>query len=83
MLVSGSGDFTVRLWDTLPRAQRQRRASEARALRERLRGRVEQLLGELNDPARVAERLRADPALSAAERRAALRVLLETTRPSA
>jgi hypothetical protein len=44
---------------------------------------VEHLLGELNDPARVAERLRADPALSAAERRAALRVLLETSRPSA
>jgi len=83
MLVSGSGDFTVRLWDTLPRAERERRASEARALRERMRGRVEQLLGELNDPARVAERLRADPALGAAERRAALRVLLETSRPSA
>jgi hypothetical protein len=34
-------------------------------------------------PARVAERLRADGALGAAERRAALRVLLETSRPSA
>jgi hypothetical protein len=44
---------------------------------------VERLLGELNDPARVAERLRADPALGAAERRAALRVLLETSPPSA
>jgi uncharacterized protein (DUF433 family) len=48
-----------------------------------MRGTVEQLLGDLNDPARVAERLRADPALTAAEIRAALRVLLESSRPSA
>ncbi len=78
MLVSGSGDFTVRLWDALPRAERQRRASEARDLRERQRERVETLLREFSDPARVAERLRADPTLDDAQRKAALRVLLET-----
>ncbi len=78
MLVSGSGDFTVRLWDTLPRAERARLASEARALREQQRERVETLLRDLGDPARVAERLRAVRALDDAQRRAALRVLLET-----
>jgi WD40 repeat protein len=29
MLVSGSGDFTVRLWDTLPRARRAWRSASA------------------------------------------------------
>jgi hypothetical protein len=75
MLASASGDETVRLWDTLPPAERYARALRARELEDRVRGRVVDLLRELEDPAAVRDAIREewkdDPEL----RRAALRVL--------
>src|SRR5262245_32394155 len=71
-LASGSGDFTVRLWDTAPLKTRR----EAVALRPEAERLVEQLWRQKNDPAEVAEALRADPALGEPLRQAALREVL-------
>jgi eukaryotic-like serine/threonine-protein kinase len=76
MLASGSGDHTVCLWDALPRAERFRRNQRALALRREAAPIVDRLLAELKDPLAVADRLRADPALTKALRREALMVLL-------
>jgi WD40 repeat protein len=80
-LASGSGDFTVRLWDTEPlktRYQARRAAATLRPEAERL---VEQLWREKNGAAAVVEALRADGALSAALRHAALREVLRRASP--
>jgi hypothetical protein len=61
-LASGSGDFTVRLWDTAPLKTRNEARRAAAALRpeaERLR---EQLWRQKKDAAAVVEALRADGA---------------------
>ena len=75
-LASGSGDFTVRLWDTAPLKTRYQARREAAALRPEAERLVEQLGRQKNDPAAVAEALRADPALSEPLRHAALRAVL-------
>ena len=75
-LASGSGDKTVRLWDTEPLRERHeaRRAAEAwRPEAERL---VARLFAELGEPDRVVARLRADGSLSDPLRRAALRAVM-------
>ena len=79
-LASASGDFTVKIWDTVPRAERRRQALEARQLGDRMRPRVETLLRELTDPAKVAEAIENDDRLSPRERAAARRVLLGIVR---
>jgi hypothetical protein len=79
-LASASGDFTVKIWDTIPRVERRRQAIEARRLRESLRPRIEALLAELNEPAKVAGAINNDESLSPAERAAARRVLLDIVR---
>jgi hypothetical protein len=80
-LVSGSGDGTVRLWDTEPLRGRYR----ARRAAEALRPEAERLVGRLwrrkKDPAAVVAALRADGALAEPLRRAALRALLRRVRP--
>jgi WD40 repeat protein len=75
-LASGSGDFTVRLWDTTPLKTRYQARREAAALRPEADQLVEQLWRAKNDPAEVVAALRADPALSAPLRQAALRAVL-------
>jgi len=76
-LASASGDFNVRLWDTESRAQRRRAAQRARAAHEAWKPRVERLLAELVEPARVSAALRADGSLSEDEREAAYQALLQ------
>jgi WD40 repeat protein len=71
-LVSGSGDNTVRLWDTLPLARRQQAWREAEALRPEAERLVGGLFARLQEPAAVVARLRADQGLSPPARRAAL-----------
>jgi hypothetical protein len=80
-LASGSGDFTLRLWDTAPLKTRYQARREAAALRPEAERLVEQLWRQKNDPAEVAEALRADGALSEARRQAALRAVLRRALP--
>ncbi len=80
-LASGSGDATVRLWDTAPLKERYQARREAAALRPEAERLVEQLWRAKNDPAEVVAALRADRALSEAQRQAALRAVLRRVQP--
>src|SRR5262249_40978276 len=82
-LASGSGDATVRLWDTAPLKTRYQARREAAALRPEAERLVKQLWREKNDPAAVVAALRADPVLSATLRHAALRAVLRKVQPAA
>jgi len=80
-LASGSGDATVRLWDTAPLKTRYQARREAAALRPEAERLVEQLWRVKNDPAEVVAALRADRVLSEELRQAALRALLRRAQP--
>jgi hypothetical protein len=80
-LVSGSGDATVRLWDTAPLKERYRARREAKALQPEADRLVEQLRRETNGWAAVVEALRADRVPSEALRRAALRAVMRRAQP--
>ena len=80
-LVSGSGDRTVRLWDTEPLRVRYQARRDAAALRPEAERLVEALWRQKKDPAAVVEALRADPALSEPLREAALRAVLPKAAP--
>jgi WD40 repeat protein len=80
-LASGSGDATVRLWDTAPLKTRYQARREAAALRPRAERLVAQLWRRKKAPSAVVAALRADGALSAPLRQAALRALLRRVRP--
>ena len=75
-LASGSGDFTVRLWDTAPLRERYQARRQTEAARPEATRLVGNLLAELGEPDRVASRLRTDTALSDALRRAAFQAIL-------
>jgi hypothetical protein len=75
-LASGSGDFTVRLWDTEPLKMRYQARREAESLRPEAKRLVDRLLAEKTDAAKVADALGVDPSLSAAQKHAAFRALL-------
>jgi WD40 repeat protein len=80
-LASGSGDFTVRLWDTAPLKTRYQARRDAEALRPEAERLVEALRRQKQDPAEVIEALRADTALTAAQRHAAQLALLRRALP--
>src|SRR5262249_45773101 len=80
-LASGSGDATVRLWDTAPRETRDQARREATALRPEAERLVERLWRAKKSPAEVVEALRADQALGEALRQAALRAVLRRAQP--
>ena len=80
-LASGSGDFTVRLWDTAPLKTRYQARREAEALRPEAERLVEQLWSEKKAPAKVVEALQADRGLREAQRQAALRAVLRRAQP--
>jgi len=80
MLTSASGDGTVRIWDTVLPAERWKQVQEMETLRSEAVPLVNQLLDEYKDPLDVADHLRAHKKLDAAQRLAALRVLLKTTK---
>jgi hypothetical protein len=79
-LASGSGDSTLRLWDTAPLKARYQARRQAAALRPGAERLVEQLWRQKNDAAAVVEALRADGALSEPLRQAALREVLNGAR---
>jgi hypothetical protein len=80
-LVSGSGDATVRLWDTKPLRTRYQARRAAAALRPEAERLVEQLWRQKKDPTEVVEAVRADQALSEPLRHAALRAVLRRVLP--
>jgi hypothetical protein len=80
-LASGSGDATVRLWDTEPLRTHYQARREAAALRPEAERLVKQLWREKNDPAEVEEALQAGRVPSVALRQAALRAVLRRARP--
>jgi WD40 repeat protein len=82
-LASAGADQTVRLWDTAPRKERYQTRREAEALRAEAERLVKQLWRVKNDPAEVAEALRADRGLSEVQRQAALRAVLRRSQPPA
>ena len=76
-LVSGSGDGTVRIWDTEPLARRHQARRESEALRPEAERLVEALFREKdNDATEVVAAVRADRSLSEPQRNAALRSVL-------
>jgi hypothetical protein len=80
-LVSGSGDATVRLWDTAPLKKRYDARREAAALQPEADRLVEQLWREKKDMDAVVAALRADHAPSELLRQAALREVLRRAQP--
>jgi hypothetical protein len=80
-LASGSGDTTVRLWDTAPVKTRYQARPEAAALRPEAERLVERLWRDKNDPAEVVATLRSDRVKSEALRQAALRAALRREQP--
>ncbi|MCC7138100.1 MAG: protein kinase [Planctomycetes bacterium] len=81
VLVSGSGDNTVRLWTTLPRAARAAAAADGEQRRAAQAPRVEALLAGRGDPTAAADALEAAADLDRADRAAALDALVERTSP--
>ncbi|MBL9148137.1 MAG: protein kinase [Phycisphaerae bacterium] len=79
-IATASGDMTVRVWDSLSVPERLAQTRAARATRDELRPRVTQLF-ERHGADETAKILRADRTLDDDRRGAALRVLLELTRP--
>jgi hypothetical protein len=80
-LASGSGDFTVRLWDTVPLKARYQARREAEVLRAEAERLVASLWRQKTDLAGVVAALRSDRALSEPLRQAALRAVLRRARP--
>lgn len=80
-IATGSGDHTVRLWDSAPASRRWTERARARRDRERLGPLVAALLEEAGDAAVVADRLEAQPDLTPEERRLAWNSVLERTVP--
>src|SRR5262249_4232170 len=75
-LASGSGDGTVRLWDTEPLRVRHQARRAAEALRPQAERLVARLFAELREPAQVVARLQADAGRKGPERGAALGAVL-------
>jgi hypothetical protein len=69
-------DKSVRIWDATPLRERVAAREARRQAMARVEPMVVALVAELKDRTGVAERVRADPALDALERRTALQVLL-------
>ena len=80
-LGSGSGDATVRLWDTAPLKLRYQARRQAEALRPEAERLVESFWRQKPDLAGVVAALRADRVLSEPLRQAALRAVLRRAQP--
>jgi hypothetical protein len=81
-LVSGSGDSTVRLWDTEPLRVSYQASREASALRTEAERLVEQLWRQKNNADEIVAAIRADRALAESLRHAALRAVLRRALPA-
>jgi hypothetical protein len=75
-IATGSGDKTVRIWDSEPVAKRWRAQHTDDRLRPEAEHLVEKLFEELGEASEVAQRIRADADLSPDLRRLALQSLL-------
>ena len=75
-LISGSGDSSVRVWDTEPLRVRYQARWAAEALRPQAERLVEELFQEKKEAALVVAAVRADRSLSEHQRHAAIRAVL-------
>ena len=75
-LVSGSGDNTVRIWDTQPLRERVQARRERQTILAQVEPLVQRLFAELGDAHKVVERVKADPSLGTRARQVALQVTL-------
>jgi hypothetical protein len=76
LLVSGSGDHTVRIWDTQPLKDRIQARRERQDILAQVEPMVQRLFNELGDAGRVAEQVKTDTSLSHRARQVALQVVL-------
>jgi hypothetical protein len=76
LLVSGSGDHTVRIWETKALKDRMQARRERQDIVARVEPMVQRLFSEFGDAARVAEEVKADTSLSERARQVALQVVL-------
>ena len=78
LLVSGSGDHTVRIWDTQALKDRMHARRDRQAVVARVEPMVQELFNELSDAGRVADSVKADTSLSRRARQVALQAVLAT-----
>ena len=78
MLISGSGDHTVRIWDADSLKDRLKERRDRQAILTLVEPLVERLFTELGDASAVVERLKADASLSDRARQVALQSVLRT-----
>ena len=76
LLLSCSGDHTVRIWDTQSLKDRVQARHERQTILADVEPMVERLFAELGDAGKVVERVKADVLLSARARQIALQVAL-------
>ena len=76
LVISGSGDHTVRLWDTEPLRVRHQARHALEALRPEAERLVDRLFREKHEASVVAQALKEDRGLSELLRRAAFHALL-------
>lgn len=75
-IISGSGDNTVRLWDTQPLNDRMQARRERQTLLTQVEPMVQPLFAELGNAHQVVAHLKADPSLATRSRQIALQVAL-------
>ena len=80
-LISGSGDHSVRIWDTVPMKDRMQARRERQAILVQVEPMVQRLFAELGDAGKVIQRVKADASLGTRARQVALRVSLEGRNP--
>jgi hypothetical protein len=76
LIISGSGDSTVRIWDTQPLISRIQARRERQAILAQFEPMVQRLFAELGEASKVVETIKAEPSLSARGRQVALQVTL-------
>ena len=75
-LISGSGDGTVRVWDTVTIVEREAAKKERVLIADRLRPRLERLYRETEDWSQVAAVVSTDSSLTVREREVAQQEIL-------
>ncbi|MCX6926005.1 MAG: hypothetical protein NT154_22775, partial [Verrucomicrobia bacterium] len=78
-LISSSGDYTVRIWDTQSLKDRMQARRDRQVILARVEPMVQRLFSELGDASKVVERVKAEGSLSKRARQIALQVVLRTS----
>lgn len=75
-LISGSGDHTVRIWDTVTMSDRVQARRERQAILVQVEPMVQRLFAELADAGKVVQRVKVDASLGTRARQVALQITL-------